>query len=81
MEKMIKGDAWNSENPAIEELLATLSSASSLHYDVQNCTVESTYGTPEELREEVSYLLDRLHDAHQMITEAIENGLGGEIED
>ncbi|MCA1800138.1 MAG: hypothetical protein LC650_02445 [Actinobacteria bacterium] len=80
MEMMIKGDGWNKDNSAIADLVAVLASAKALHYDVYNCSVESTYGTPEELRDEVSYLLDRLQDAYQMVAEAIADGKGGEVD-
>lgn len=60
---MIKRDGWNKDNRAIEHLMDVLSEAQDMRYQIQNCTVASTFGSVEELTRAVKELADSMQEA------------------
>lgn len=75
---MIKGDGWNVEHGAIAELHHVLADASDIFREIEMYRVSRS---PEELRDEIGDLLERLGVAYEMIAEAVADGQGGQIEE
>lgn len=76
MDNLIKRDGWNKDNEAIQDLMWALKEAAGVAYGVENCTVASTFGTPEGLLGTLKDVIRNLEASAEFIESEIESGRG-----